>query len=179
MAGKHLLIVPSYALMRLPFPVLVTKPPKTATAFAFAGYRDAAWLGARQPITVLPAVSSLKALRAHAKAIHAGKAYLGVGNPLLDGPDEQYAELAVLARNKQRCPVTSPQHVAALPRGGLARVELRGGLADVAFIKAQIPLHETADALCAGGGWWAQPRGHLGRQPIRPGAPFAKRLGSR
>jgi len=36
---------------------------------------------------VLPAVSSLKALRAHAKVSRAGKAYLGIGNPLLDGHD--------------------------------------------------------------------------------------------
>ena len=42
--------------------------------------------------------------------------------------------------------------VAALGTGsaaGLAPVELRGGLADVARIKAHVPLPETADELCA------------------------------
>jgi hypothetical protein len=63
-AGKHLLLVPSGALTQLPFQVLVTVPPKAAVPEEAAGYRQIAWLGARQPITVLPAVSSLKALRA-------------------------------------------------------------------------------------------------------------------
>ncbi|MBO0766292.1 MAG: tetratricopeptide repeat protein, partial [Hyphomicrobiaceae bacterium] len=104
-AGKHLLIVPSGALTQLPFQVLVTAPPKTALPDAPAEYRDAAWLGTRQPITVLPAVSSLKALRALAKASRAVKPYLGIGNPLLDGDrnDANDAARAKAARTRQTC----------------------------------------------------------------------------
>jgi tetratricopeptide (TPR) repeat protein len=55
--GKRLLIVPSGPLTQLPFQVLVTKPPVSAD------HRAAAGLARDHAITVLPAVSSLKALR--------------------------------------------------------------------------------------------------------------------
>ena len=58
--GKHLLVVPSGPLTSLPFHVLVTEAPKTAIPANLAEYRSVAWLGARQPITVLPSVASLK-----------------------------------------------------------------------------------------------------------------------
>jgi CHAT domain-containing protein len=143
--GKHLLIVPSGALTQLPLQVLVTAPSEEG-----AGYRETAWLGARQPITVLPAVSSLKALRAHAKVSRAGKAYLGIGNPLLEGRDARFVELAERARVSRSCPV-APAPVATLDarQGGVAPIELRGGLAKVADIRTQTPLPETAEELCA------------------------------
>src|SRR5262249_42517441 len=81
--GKRLLIVPSGPLTSLPFNVLVTEPPKTAMLQRLAEYRNVAWLGARTAISVLPSVSSLKALRQFAKTSHATKPYLGIGNPLL------------------------------------------------------------------------------------------------
>jgi CHAT domain-containing protein len=148
-AGKHLLIVPSGPLTQLPFQVLVTEPPKAAVPET-ARYRETAWLGARQPITVLPAVSSLKALRAHARASRAGKVYLGIGNPLLDGPDARSADLARRARASRSCPV-APTPVAKLDarQVGVAPVEIRAGLADVADIRAQAPLPESAVELCA------------------------------
>ena len=55
--GKQLLIVPSGALTQLPFQVLVTAPP------AGSDNKSAAWLIRDHALTVLPAVSSLKALR--------------------------------------------------------------------------------------------------------------------
>jgi hypothetical protein len=48
-------------------------------------YRVAAWLGARQPLTLLPAVSSLKALRRVGRPSAAPRPMIGFGNPLLDG----------------------------------------------------------------------------------------------
>jgi CHAT domain-containing protein len=148
--GKHLLIVPSGALTQLPFQVLVTAPPQAAVLEEVAGYRETAWLGVRQPITVLPAASSLRALRAHAKASGAGKTYFGIGNPLLDGPDARYAELAKKARASRSCPIARTL-VATVDagQGGVAPVEIRGGLANVADIRVQAPLPETADELCA------------------------------
>ena len=53
-----------------------------------ADYRKVAWLGVRQPITVLPSVASLRALRGHAKTGRAAKAYFGIGNPLLEGAQD-------------------------------------------------------------------------------------------
>ena len=143
--GKHILIVPSGSLTQLPFQVLVTK------ASTFGDHRGAAWLIREHAVTVLPAVSSLKALRRVGRPSAAPRAMIGFGNPLLDGPDARYAEAAKLAREKQRCPETRRQRIAALVglRRGVSRVEMRGGVANVAAIKAQTPLPETADELCA------------------------------
>jgi hypothetical protein len=83
-AGKDLLIAPPGALTQLPFQVLVTEKPEqeqlTRTAF-----REASWLAMHHTVTVLPSVSSLKALRAHAKISAVKRPLLGFGNPLLDG----------------------------------------------------------------------------------------------
>ena len=75
-----MLIVPSGPLISLPFNVLVTEPPESGAASKFAAYRDAAWLGTRQPITILSSVASLKSLRQLAKASRASKPYLGTAN---------------------------------------------------------------------------------------------------
>jgi CHAT domain-containing protein/tetratricopeptide (TPR) repeat protein len=143
--GKHLLIVPSGPLTQLPFQVLVTRPPTSGD------HRAAAWLARDHAITVLPAVSSLKALRRVGKPSAAPRPMIGFGNPLLDGPGRRYAQLAKLARDKQRCPEARGRRKVALvaPRASVAHVEMRSGLADLAHIKVQVPLPETADELCA------------------------------
>jgi tetratricopeptide (TPR) repeat protein len=81
---KKLIIVPSGPLTSLPFSVLVTQPPD-AKLSGFETYRNAAWLGMRQPITVLPSVVSLQALRKTAKQSDAPNPFIGFGNPLLLG----------------------------------------------------------------------------------------------
>ncbi|MFZ4807058.1 MAG: tetratricopeptide repeat protein [Hyphomicrobiaceae bacterium] len=143
--GKHLLVVPSGPLSQLPFQVLVTKPP------AGNDHRAAAWLARDHAITVLPAVSSLKALRRTGKPSAATKPMIGFGNPLLDGPDARYADRAQRARTVQRCPDVRPQQVAVVgsARSAATRVPTRGGLAVLDHLKIQVPLPETADELCA------------------------------
>ena len=96
--GKHLLIVPTGPLTLLPFQVLVTQPP------ASGDHRTTAWLAREHAITILPAVSSLKALRRVGKSSTAPRPMIGFGNPLIDGPDARYEGRAKLAREKQRCP---------------------------------------------------------------------------
>jgi CHAT domain-containing protein len=128
--------------------VLVTQPP------ASGDHRAAAWLARSHAITILPAVSSLKALRRVGTASRAPKAMVGFGNPLLDGNPRRYpthATRAKLAREKQQCPERSTQKIAARidGRSGVEDLETRGGLASLARLKAQTPLPETADELCA------------------------------
>ena len=178
--GKHLLIVPSGPLTQLPFHVLVAKPPTGADAVRPSGsgtiaqaskdgtkakggaavsaskartpdHRAIAWLAREHAVTVLPAVTSLKALRRVAKPSSAPRPMIGIGNPLLDGPNAHYASLAKLAQAKQRCPGKRSQQLARRSqyRASSSRVETRGGLASVADIKGQAPLPETADELCA------------------------------
>ena len=150
---KQLLIVPSGSLTQLPFQVLVTEPPKIALPSAVADYKEVGWLARQHAITVLPAVSSLKALRALAKKSRANEPYIGFGNPLLDGEPKRFkddAAAAKLAREK-RCDETLGQRVASLLglRGGTrAMTRSNGGVADVADIRSWAPLPETADELC-------------------------------
>jgi tetratricopeptide (TPR) repeat protein/CHAT domain-containing protein len=138
--GKHLLIVPSGPLTQLPFQVLVTKPP--------SDHRAVAWLAREHAITILPAVSSLKALRQIGKPSTASRPMIGFGNPLLDGTNGARAKLAL---DKQRCPDGRWPRIAERGggRAGVTSIETRGGLADVAYIKSLEPLPETADELCA------------------------------
>jgi CHAT domain-containing protein len=157
--GKHLLIVPTGPLTSLPLNVLVTAPPKTAIPDKFAGYREVAWLGSRQTILVLPSVASLKTLRQFAKASRATKPYLGIGNPLLDGPQDHpqwgahYKKQAQAARAKQQCPKTLADRIAsatARPLVGFAKL-FRGAQADIEEVHAWTPLPESANELCAVG----------------------------
>jgi CHAT domain-containing protein len=146
--GKHLLIVPSGPMTQLPFHVLVTQPP------ASGDHRAAAWLARDHAITILPAVTSLKALRRVGTPSKAPRPMVGFGNPLLDGnpgKDPADATRAKLAREKAHCPGRPAQQIVARAdrRSGVVRVEARGGLANLAYLKAQTPLPETADELCA------------------------------
>ena len=145
--GKHLLIVPSGPLTQIPFHVLVTEQPDPAQT-GTDGFRRAAWLAKSNSITVLPAVSSLKALREHVTTSHATKPFVGFGNPLLDGPDRRYWVRAELARAKQRCSKAPLQRVVGPVGGGMKPLQQRGGVAEVADIRIQVPLPETADELC-------------------------------
>ena len=156
--GKHLLIVPSGPLTSLPFQVLVTEAPKTRLPGTLSEYRDAAWLGMRQPLTILPSVTSLKALRQFARTSRATKTYLGIGNPLLDGPQDHpqwgahYKRQAEAARGNQQCAKKAAGQEIALARGrrsvgGFAKV-FRGAQADIEMVRAWTPLPETADELC-------------------------------
>jgi CHAT domain-containing protein len=149
--GKQLLIVPAGALTTLPFQVLVTKSPASQDP------ASSAWLIRDHAITVLPSVASLAALRRTAKPSAATKPMMGFGNPLLDGDQSHprngpyYKELADMARSQISCAPTPEQRTASLR--ALSRnftpVAQTAGVADLADLKRQTPLPETADELCA------------------------------
>jgi CHAT domain-containing protein/Tfp pilus assembly protein PilF len=85
---RHLLIVPSGVLTGLPFHLLVTEPPAThqPNGQQLEAYRDAAWLIQRHAVTVLPSVSSLRALRVLAKGGQAANPMIGFGDPVFGQP---------------------------------------------------------------------------------------------
>jgi CHAT domain-containing protein len=150
---KRLLIVPSGALTQLPLQVLVTEPPPTALPENFSGYRDVAWLARKNAMTVLPSVSSLKALRLFAKDSHAREAFVGFGDPLLDGDPIHFKDDAITSRlaREAHCTGKVTQQIASLSeRGGRTRAGVRssGGLVDLADLRSWAPLPETADELC-------------------------------
>jgi CHAT domain-containing protein/Tfp pilus assembly protein PilF len=144
-ANKHLLLVPSGSLTSLPFQVLVTAKPSEAVS-RNVGYATAAWLVKRHPITVLPSVTSLAALRKFAKTSAATQPFIGFGNPLLlglNGKDRR-------AWERQSCNM-APKRVQTASRSVRAAIPtfFRGGLANVEEVRAQEPLPETTDELCA------------------------------
>ena len=142
---KHLLIVPSGPLTQLPFHVLVTRPPTSSDD------RAVAWLAREHAITVLPAVSSLKALRRVAEPSAARRPMIGIGNPLLDGPDARSSASSKLAQARQRCPETLGRWkvtVVGTRPPGVAPIVTRGNLADLKHLKGLAPLPETTDELC-------------------------------
>ena len=150
--GKQLLIVASGPLTQLPFQVLVTEAPKSEIPSSSSNYRKVAWLVRKHALTILPAVSSLKALREFAKQGLASEPYVGFGNPLLEGDPAVFkddGDKAKLAREKH-CVITEAQGPAvSVLRGGSRPMTLgNNGLADVDLIRRQVPLPETADELC-------------------------------
>ena len=103
--------------------VLVTKPPKQDPESS-EDHRAIAWLARDYAVTVLPSVSSLRGLRQFASTEHASAAFLGIGNPVLNG---------------------KPGH----ERGIVLASLFRGAIADVEKVRALPPLPETADELRA------------------------------
>jgi len=108
------------------------------------------WLIRNHPITILPAVSSLSALRRLSHPSAASKPLVGFANPLLEGPDRSYTSLAREARERQVCTDHTTLHSVALisTRTDVGQVVLRGGVAEVAQLRSLSPLPETATELC-------------------------------
>ena len=116
--------------------------------------KKVSWLIRSHALTVLPSVSSLRALRQLAKDSLATRPLIGFGNPLLDGQPDSYPDdgpRALRARANQSCPKEPSRQVASLSgdRRGVRPLALRGRIADVMLIRSQVPLPETADELCA------------------------------
>ncbi len=118
----HVMIVPDAALESLPVGVLVTKAPASDPK-ELADHRDLAWFARDYAITVLPGVSSLRALRQFASASKATLPFLGIGDPLLKGDSGATRGVANLADL------------------------FKGGLADTDKLRLLPRLPETADEI--------------------------------
>ncbi len=143
--NRHLLIVPSGALGRLPFQVLVTEKPGQVRTGA-PGDTSIKWLVQRNAVTVLPSVASFPALRQSAKPSSATQAFIGFGNPLLVGPDGKDLSASAL----QQCVQAGPNPLQLASRSARAPVSTlnRSGIARIEYLRAQHPLPETAYELC-------------------------------
>jgi hypothetical protein len=133
--GRHILFVPSGALMTFPLQALVTAPPDPGMTGA-ERYAKAAWLGRKQPVTVLPSVTSVKSLRSFAKKSLATNPYAGFGNPLLTGLKGDNRS----AWSRQDCQPAAKggQRVAARAVLQAAALDLfRGGRVDVAALRGR------------------------------------------
>ncbi len=119
--GKRLLVVASGPLASLPFHVLVTKPPAAELPTTFEGYRNVPWLGRSNAIAMLPAVSSLKALRGRAAGFAPALDYIGYGDPALIGDGGACRS----AKIPDACPADTGWQANA-PTSGAGRATFRG-----------------------------------------------------
>jgi len=126
---KHLILVPNGPLTSLPPQVLITEPPIPQSNLQEA-VKSADWLIRSHALSVLPSVQSLEALRKLQRSAKVRKPFLGIGDPILKGPDggEGSSRGTKTAQN-------SPQ-----------RFYTRG-LANVRAVSAMTPLPDTADEL--------------------------------
>jgi CHAT domain-containing protein/Tfp pilus assembly protein PilF len=165
--GKELILVPSGPLATLPFQVLLTE--KQAPAAGRPDLAAAPWLVKRFATTVLPSVSSLKALRQVAQRSKAPKPFVGFGNPLLGGNAQSAfdADRAAQARLRQSCGTSAePRTGQPAQRGRRSVVALSGGAADIEQLKHLAPLPETAIELCLVANSFAPSKGdvYLGKE---------------
>lgn len=138
----HLFVAASGPLTALPFHLLVTE--KAAPDRGPASYRNADWLVKRYAVSVLPALSSLKALRLYARDGYADKPMIGFGDPVFD-PDQLSGSKASA---KQRGAAKS--RVKTASRGTRAYSDVWSGAAiDHKALADAPPLPETADELKA------------------------------
>src|SRR6185437_10528170 len=143
-------------LTSLPFEVLVTKEPSAAMPKTFSGYKEAAWLVRQQPVTVLPSVASLQALRAITSGSRGQRAYLAYGDPVLLG-DGSCPTGRTIAEGCAPIQIASTDGVIrshAAQRGGdLDRIYRRGPSQEaiLAEVRSLCPLPDTAIELrCVG-----------------------------
>ena len=149
--GKHLIVVSDGALATLPFQVLVTEKPSVSLATTSDDFRSVAWLGTRQPLSVLPLVSSLKALRKLSKGSAGDQPYVGFGNPLLVGPDG--TDRRAFAESANSCRIAAADGAKRVEilgvRQGTGRLASRGGLANPEEVRKLPPLVATTEEVCA------------------------------
>ena len=146
-SGKHLLIASTGPLTQIPFNVLVVQPPPAVDEPNI--YSKAAWLGVRQTLTVLPAVSSLRALRQFATLSTATRPLISFANPLLDGPNANYAGASKAALTAQGCTDTGfPLEASAINRSPNVASVFRGQRSNLTKLRQLIPLPETAYEAC-------------------------------
>jgi CHAT domain-containing protein len=117
---RSLLVAPSGALTALPFHLLVTEKPAAAIPDKIEGYRNAAWLLKRQAVSVLPSVSSLKALRGFARRDRAVKPMTGFGDPVFN-PSEGGSERRTASRSVTNLAYTDFWQGAGVDRSRLAQ----------------------------------------------------------
>jgi CHAT domain-containing protein len=121
--ARRVLVVPAGALTSLPFHLLVTEKPAAAIPqLKDIGFcRDAAWLIKRQAVSVLPALSSLKALRQVSHRVPGARPMVGFGDPLFDPAERAKA----LAERRARARLTVTRGYGDFWQGaGIDRVKL-------------------------------------------------------
>jgi CHAT domain-containing protein/Tfp pilus assembly protein PilF len=145
---KQLIVVPAGPLTSLPFQTLVKAAPaiRKPGLKDLATYRDADWLMNHHALSVMPALSSLRAMRATAKRPQSPKPMIGFGNPVFEASNQPGA-----APNPEAVtvPKTTPTTVSGIPEAPAVRplsyaTFWRGPAANMDALRSGLPkLPET------------------------------------
>jgi CHAT domain-containing protein len=115
--ATHLIVVPTGPMLSLPPGLLVTQPtPAPAGPAEKADYRQVPWLGKQVAISVLPAMTSLKSLRAVAGRSKAPRPFIGFGDPAFAGASGDTRSMAALASLCREGGAVDSELVRNLPR---------------------------------------------------------------
>lgn len=150
--GKRLVVIQTGSIAELPLQVLVTETPAEPVPADAADYAKASWLIRHHALTVLPSVTSLETLRRLTEPSKAKRPFVGFGNPLLlgrNGTDRRAfkyntcdASSILLAAEDRGVGAVADRTV-----GDISTLFERG-LGNVAVLRLQSPLPETAYELC-------------------------------
>ncbi len=140
---RHLLIVAPDVLAALPFQVLVRRRPRERFVKDTLDLREVTWLVKSHPITILPAASSLGALRTYAGKSAADQPYFGVGDPVLTGNGS--CPQVVVPQSCELAPPLSKDVQIAL--AGSIKSFYRSGTTGDANVSQLCPLPDTAHEL--------------------------------
>lgn len=113
---KHIIQVPDGALQSLPLGVLLTAAPPVRLD-DFKRYSEVNWLAKKFAVTVLPSITSLRALRRFARKTKSSVPFIGFGDPLLNGhPDTKRSiSLTSLFDSRGIANVQAVRQLPALP----------------------------------------------------------------
>lgn len=140
---NHIMVVASGALQSLPFGMLVASPPPTIKTDS--DYRNVDWLIKRYALSVLPSVSSIRALRQFAKAPGQQDPFAGFGDPLIGNT----GGATRMARGKRaKIDIAAAFRNLAVKAKANAPINNQSAeIADVEVLRSQTRLPETADEL--------------------------------
>jgi CHAT domain-containing protein len=114
--ATHLIVVPTGPLLSLPPGLLVTQPtPAPGGPPEKADYRQVPWLGKQVAISVLPALTSLKSLRAAGRS-KAPQPFIGFGDPAFAGAPGDTRSMATIASLCRDGAAVDSELVRGLPR---------------------------------------------------------------
>lgn len=156
---KQLVIAASGPVLRVPFNALVASPLPAGTAASTGAerFRKADWLGTRNAITMIPSVSSLKALRVAAKAERARRPMIAFANPTLDGTNGSAAKeiRRRIAASYQNCGVPPSPEESLLETAEAFRTSSLGATSGIdaavdtaAAVRTLQPIPGTARLAC-------------------------------
>lgn len=142
-----IIVVASAGYVQLPFQVLVVKKPDER----YDGYDVAEWLGIRNPLSILPSMSTLARVNAHLHS--AEKPFISFANPILEGVSDADKAAANKSKQYKNCALSlnsedASSNTRSFRSPPLMDAVYRDGRIDSNLVRKLSPLPETAREAC-------------------------------